>query len=270
MAHNLPIGVFDSGVGGLTVLREMVHALPGERFVYFGDTQRAPYGGKTPETIITYAREITRYLNAWPVKAVVTACNTESAYALEDMRKVTRSPVLGVLEPAVRRTLAVTRTGRVGLMATKATVESGAYQAMLRRHRPDIAVVTSACTKLVPLIEAGETTGSALEAVLRMYLEPLMSADIDTLILGCTHYPLVADRIRAIVGPAVTLVDPARHTATALRRLLETHNLTATVPQGDHVFLASKKTPAMQRLIRSVKADAKLELVDIEALHWQK
>jgi len=209
----LPIGVFDSGIGGLTVLREIRRVLPHEDLVYLGDTARVPYGTKSPATVIRFACEDTQFLVDQQVKAVVVACNTASAWALSTLERRFALPVFGVILPGVRRALAATRSRHIGVIATPATIRSQAYTRALLSRDDALDLVVRDCPLLVPLVEEGWTDGPVTRAVLEEYLGPLLDRGIDTLVLGCTHYPLLKTAIRAVVGPEVTLVDSAESCA---------------------------------------------------------
>lgn len=219
------IGVFDSGVGGLTVLRELRKQVPGEALVYLGDTARVPYGTKSPPTVLRYAQEAARFLLAQRVKLLVVACNTASAVALDDLAERYRVPVVGVIEPGARRALEVTRNGRVGVIGTEGTVRSGAYERALHAGRPDVVVFAAACPLFVPLAEEGWATHEIALLAAREYLAPLLEQGIDTLVLGCTHYPLLKQTLQQVVGPQVQLVDSARETAKAVAACLTARQL---------------------------------------------
>ena len=220
-----PIGVFDSGVGGLTVAREIMRNLPQEKIVYFGDTARVPYGSKSKETIIRYSRQIVRFLKTQEVKAIVVACNTASALALETISEETDVPMIGVVEPGAKVAVETTRNKKIGLIGTRGTVKSGLYQKVIQKEDPEIQVIGQPCPLFVPLVEEGWLKDEITLEVARRYLDPLLSQDIDTLILGCTHYPLLRSLLKSLVGDQVTLVNPAYETALALGRLLEDKGL---------------------------------------------
>ncbi len=225
MKHR-PIGIFDSGLGGLTVVKAIQKELPREKLVYFGDTARIPYGTKGPETIIHYARQIVRFLlKREKVKAVVVACNTSSAWALKALRKEFNIPILGVIEPGAYAAVEATRNGKIGVIGTEGTVYSGAYPEAIRRLKPSLKVVARACPLFVPLVEEGKLSGPLAEAVAREYLKPLLKAGIDTLLLGCTHYPLLKRTLSKVSGPRVRIVDSADETARSLHRNLEIHGV---------------------------------------------
>ena len=216
-----PIGVFDSGVGGLTVAREIMRQIPEERIVYFGDTARVPYGSKSTDTLIRYTRQIIRFLKTRGVKAIVVACNTASAVALEAIRDELDLPVIGVVRPGARVAAQATKNKKIGIIGTEATVNSGMYVKLIQEFLPDAEVIGKACPLFVPLVEEGWTKDPVTEEVARRYLADLQKSDIDSLILGCTHYPLLRHMVGEIMGESVTLVNPAYETAISLRTLLE-------------------------------------------------
>jgi glutamate racemase len=224
------VGVFDSGVGGLTVLRALARALPGEDFLYLGDTARLPYGTKSPESIRRYALQAAALLRDRGVKCLVVACNTASAVALEDLaEEFAPVPVLGVVEPGAAAACAATRSGHIAVVATESTVRGGAYQAAIHRRRPDATVAARACPLFVALAEEGWTDGPIVEAVIHRYLDDLFTegaaAQPDTLVLGCTHFPVLAPAIRKVLGRGVAIVDSAETTAAALEGVLESATL---------------------------------------------
>ena len=204
-----PIGVFDSGLGGLTAVRELARLMPEEDLIYFGDTGRVPYGGRSRDTIVKYARQDVRFLRSFGPKAIVIACGTVSTTALDVLRRENDIPVFGVVGPAVRAAARLAKGGPVGLIGTKATIRSGAYERALARLRPELRVVSEACPLFVPLVENGRTRPGdpVIEQVAAEYLAPMKGEGVDTLILGCTHYPLLREVIRACMGPQVALVD---------------------------------------------------------------
>ncbi|MDH3626358.1 MAG: glutamate racemase [Acidobacteriota bacterium] len=208
-----PIGVFDSGVGGLTVFRALEQAVPGQSLVYLGDTARVPYGTKSAETVRRYATEAGHFMRDHDVKLMVVACNTASAVALEILSEQLSRPVMGVIEAGARQAAASTRNGRIGVIGTRATIGSGAYSRVLAKLN-DAEVVAAACPLFVPLAEEGWVDDDIAEAVARRYLAPIQEADVDTLVLGCTHYPLLKTVIRRVMGEGVTLVDSAEAVAT--------------------------------------------------------
>jgi glutamate racemase len=228
---SLPIGIFDSGVGGLTVLRAVRKRLPHENVIYLGDTARVPYGMKSRRTIERYAVEDAGFLARKGVKMLVVACNTISAMARERLRAEFDLPLLSVLGPGARMATRVTRNGRIGVIATEATVESGAYERAIREASPDreVEIFSRACPLFVPLVEEGETDSQIAHLVAEQYLAPFRKEGIDTLVLGCTHYPLLKSVIKSTIGAtdggSVTLVDSAEATAEETAQLLERHGL---------------------------------------------
>lgn len=222
-----PVGVFDSGVGGLTVAREIMRQLPNEKIVYFGDTARVPYGSKSKETILRYSRQIIRFLKTKGVKAIVVACNTASALALEEIRDEIDMPIIGVVKPGAKVAVEKTVNKRVGVIATEATISSGLYTDYIKAQDADVIVYSKACPLFVPLVEEGWLKDSVTEEVARRYLEELKEQNIDTLVLGCTHYPLLRNMIGKLMGDEVTLVNPAYETAVSLGELLEEKGLAA-------------------------------------------
>lgn len=227
-----PIAVFDSGVGGLTVVSALRRALPSENIVYLGDTARVPYGGKSRVTIERYSEEIVRMLVGDGAKMVVVACNTASALALERLRRVFSIPIEGVIAPGVEAALSATRTGHVAVMGTKATIGSRAYELALRAARPDIRVTGIACPLLVPLIEEGLLEDEVTDIVLDRYLAGIRDSDADTLVLGCTHYPLLSGAIARAAGPGITLVDSAENCARSVGSHLQDAGLRTDESSG--------------------------------------
>ena len=221
----MPIGVFDSGIGGMTVVREIMRQLPNERVIYFGDTARVPYGSKSKETVTRYSRQIVRFLQTQHVKAIVVACNTASACALDELERETDVPFIGVVKPGAKVAARTTRNGRVGVIGTRATIGSGIYTTYIREINPDIQVIGKACPLFTSLVEEGLWQDPVTDEIATRYLSELIDIDIDTLILGCTHYPLIRKAIARIVGDGVALVNPAYETALELRELLGEHNL---------------------------------------------
>ncbi len=222
---NRPVGVFDSGVGGLTVAREIMRQLPNERIVYFGDTARVPYGSKSRETILKFSRQIVRFLQTQQVKAIVVACNSASAYALEELEKEADIPIIGVIKSGARAAISATKNDKIGVIATEATIGSGIYNRYIQEHHPNAAVLGKACPLFVPLVEEGLWEDPVTDEIAGRYLTELIDVGIDTLILGCTHYPMIRSTIGRIMGPEVTLVNPAYETARELKRLLQEKGL---------------------------------------------
>ena len=224
-----PIGVFDSGLGGLTAVHSLWRILPEEDLIYFGDTARVPYGSRSREAILKYARQDVRFLRSFDLKAILIACGTVTTTSLAALQAENDLPMVGVVEPTCRRAVLMTQNKRVGLIATAASVRSGAYEAALRRLDPEVTVFSRACPLFVPLAEAGRIRRGdvVIETVAREYLTPLKNAGVDTLILGCTHYPLLTDVIGDVMGPGVELVSAGEESAFELKRMLKARELRA-------------------------------------------
>lgn len=220
-----PIGVFDSGVGGLTVAREIMRQLPGERIIYFGDTARLPYGSKSKETITRYSRQIIHFLQDKGVKAIVVACNTASAFALDEIRPEMAIPIIGVVRPGAKVAAETSKNGKIGVIGTEGTIGSRIYTKTIQEHNPDAEVIGKPCPLFVPLVEEGWIKDPITVEIAKRYLDFFLKSDIDTLIMGCTHYPLLRSTLRGILGDKVNLVNPAYETAQGLKTLLEEHNL---------------------------------------------
>jgi glutamate racemase len=225
MRESDPIGIFDSGIGGLTVVSQIEAYLPREHIVYFGDTARVPYGTKSKETITKFSVENVEFLIRHHVKIVVVACNTASSLSLDLLKRCFKVPIIGVIRPGARRAASLTSNNRVGVIGTKATIGSGAYQRELRNAKSGITVFSQACPLFVPLVEEGWLDGKVTFEVARHYLGGLKGRGIDTLILGCTHYPLLKGVIRDVMGKGVTLVDSAEEVAMEVDRILDAHAL---------------------------------------------
>lgn len=260
--NDAPIGIFDSGVGGLTVARAISAQLPGESLVYIGDTARSPYGPKPIADVRRYALEILDDLVAQGVKMLVIACNTASAAVLRDARERYDVPVVEVIAPAVRTAMSTTRNGRIGVIGTVGTIGSGAYQDMLEVNE-NLTVFAQACPRFVEFVEAGVTSGPELLAVAREYLAPLVEADIDTLILGCTHYPLLTGVLSYVLGDGVTLVSSAEETAKDVYALLVSHGLERPpgLPPPAHRFLTTGQPDHFREIGRRFLGP-ELDLVD--------
>jgi glutamate racemase len=241
------IGVFDSGIGGLTVLHQIIETLPKENTVYLGDTARAPYGTKSVETVLRYSFENCRFLVDKGVKMIVVACNTSTAIALNRLKENLAMPVIGVIEPGVRRAIKSTKNKKVGVIGTEATIQSGAYTRALKEKDSKIEVYSRACPLFVPLVEEGWTDNAVVEMTVKAYLGSLKQSGIDTLILGCTHYPLLKKAIRKFMGSAVRLVDSAEETAKEVESLLKKATPGKKGGKGVHSFFV---TDAPDRFIK--------------------
>jgi len=218
--NNRPIGIFDSGIGGLTVLKEIINELPAEGTIYLGDTARVPYGVRSPETVTRYSFENTRFLFSKQIKMLVVACNTVSSVSLDAIRKSIDIPVVGVIEPGAKAAVAATRNKRVGVIGTSATIRSGAYTNAIKSLDPSVEVFSLPCPLFVPLVEEGWTEGPVVELTAERYLADLRAKGIDTLVLGCTHYPLLKAVLSKVMGEGVMLIDSAIETAREMRGIL--------------------------------------------------
>jgi glutamate racemase len=268
-----PIGVFDSGVGGLTVVKEIVAAMPNERVIYFGDTARVPYGSKTKETVTKFSAQIINFLLKFDVKAVVIACNTASSNSYESLSKMFNVPIIEVITPGVIAGLAATKTGRVGVIGTEATIRSNAYAVKIKDERASAEVFQAACPLFVPLSEEGfiEPDNQITSLVAQKYLQPLINNKIDTLILGCTHYPLIEACIKNVVGDTIMIVNPARETAAQTKRFLENNGLDNGIGFAENngiesrVFYVSDYSPKFSRICETLLGKVYLpEIIDIE------
>lgn len=238
--YDQPIGVFDSGIGGLTVAQEITRLLPNEQIVYFGDTARVPYGTKSKESVIRFSKDNMNVLLKYGVKLVVIACNTSTSWALTDIRKEYAVPVIGVIEPGSRQATRVTKKNRIGVIATISTVNSHKYQKTIQKILPKAYVVEKACPLFVPLVEEGWLDHQVTEKVAQEYLAHMRQEDIDTLILGCTHYPLLKPVLQKVMGRHVVLVDSATETAREVKDLLTKKSLLRKHPHPPkHTFLVS-------------------------------
>jgi glutamate racemase len=262
-----PIGMFDSGFGGLTVARALIDLLPGEDVVYFGDTGRYPYGPRPLDDVRGFARQITRYLvEQHDVKLVVVACNTAAAAALEMLQFEFDVPVLGVINPGVRAAIAVTTNHRVGVIGTLGTISSGAYQRAVQAHRASVELTCAACPGFVEFVERGETESEQVHVLAERLLDPVKQANVDTLLLGCTHYPFLARTIGAVMGRGVVLVSSADETAFEVRNLLEETGLVRrTANKGRHRFVSSGDAVWFQEVGRRLLGP---EMADVEAHAW--
>ena len=255
---NAPIGVFDSGVGGLTVVREIMRQIPNEKIIYFGDTARVPYGNKSKETITRYSRQIVRFLESQDVKAIVIACNTASAYALSELEKEVNIPIIGVVKPGAKVAAEATKNGKIGVIATEGTISSGIYSSYIKEIKKDAKVIGKACPLFVPLVEEGLWEDPVTDEIARRYLTEFtqQDKDIDTLILGCTHYPLIRSTLSRIAGENVTLVNPAYETARELKELLSEKDLLndKELGLGDnrYQFYVSDKADKFQNFANSI------------------
>lgn len=262
-----PIGIFDSGVGGLTVLRELRRQLPGESTIYLGDEARMPYGPRPAEEILAFTRQAMRWFAGRGCKLVVLACNTATAVALEAVREESAVPVIGVVRPGAAAAISASARRSIGVLATTGTVRSGSYQRALRDLDPLVDVVQQACPKLVPLVESGQAGSAEAEQAVREYVTPLLtdggvvSPVVDTLLLGCTHYPLLRAVIERVAGPGVRVVDSAATTALAVREVLESHHQLRGDGEPAHLICATGPTDRFRAVARTIFGE---DLPDIE------
>ena len=266
MKQNAPIGVFDSGVGGLTVVKEIMSALPNESIVYYGDTARVPYGSKSAETIIAYSRQIARFLMTQEVKAIVVACNTASALALETIKAEFAVPFVGVVKPGAKMAAQATQNKRIGIIATEGTISSGIYEKFLKATSPEVEVFGKACPLFVPLAEEGWLNDTVTKQVAERYLAELKEKQVDALVLGCTHYPLLRGVIGEVMGEGVTLVNPAYETAKELKYVLEDNHLLKNVEDAQppiHKFYVSDGAEKFRRFANTILPCGHLEVEDV-------
>ena len=249
---NRKIGVFDSGLGGLTVVREMQKLLPEESVVYFGDIARLPYGSKSKETITEFSHQIMRFLLKHDVKAVIIACGTASANALEDLQKTYDLPITGVVEPGAREAARTTKNGRIGITGTEATIRSGAYDRLLAGLDPQIKVYSRACPLFVPLVEEGWFKDDITRSVVQRYLAELKTQQVDTLVLGCTHYPLLKRLIGEEIGEEVILVNPSSSVVKEMKEYLLRHDMQSDAEQGEYEFYVSDSTEKFRQFGQQV------------------
>lgn len=264
MINNAPIGVFDSGVGGLTVVKEIMNQIPGESIIYFGDTARLPYGSKSKKTVITYTRQIVRFLMNKDVKAIVIACNTASAFALETVKSEVDIPIIGVVKPGAKVAAETTKNGRIGVIGTEGTIQSGIYNEFLNETNPYVQVFGKACPLFVPLVEEGLIDDPVTLEMARRYISVLLDKGIDTLVLGCTHYPLLRKTIRKVVGSKIELVNPAYETARSLSEVLMEQGLrNDTFQKPNHKFYVSDGAEKFKQFANSILPCEVMETKDI-------
>ncbi len=267
--NNSPIGIFDSGVGGLTVVKEVINALPNESIVYFGDTARVPYGSKSKETVTRFSRQMVNFLLSKGVKAIVAACNTVCSNSLDVLTKEFNIPIIDVLTPGVNSCLAATENNVVGVIGTEATIRSGAYERLLKQKRPEITVYSKACPLFVPLVEEGWTHNSVARMTTQIYLQELIDKNVDCILLGCTHYPLLYNCIKEFVGN-VKIINSAASVALALADFLTKNNLlTSQKPEQkpQYSFFVSDNTLKFSKTCNIVLSESfAANKVDIEKI----
>ncbi len=235
-APDAPIGIFDSGLGGLTVLKAMQKLLPNESYLYFGDTAHVPYGSKSNETVFKYSDQITDFLIGQDVKLIVVACNTSSSVALTKLRQKYRTPVIGVVEPAVKKAVQLTQTQSIGVIGTRATIRSGSYRELIRKNLPDSQTIAKACPLFVSLVEEGWENTVVASEIAQIYLSDMLKDSMDTLILGCTHYPVLMATIQSIVTDQVKLINSGEEVAHTVKNYLKDNDLLSYNPKPSEIF----------------------------------
>ncbi len=262
-----PIGIFDSGVGGLTVVKSLIDRLPGESFIYYGDTANVPYGSKSRAELFKYTHNIIAFLLSREVKTIVVACGTSSSVTVPEIEKTCPVPLLGVVKPGARAATRVTRNGKIGVIATQATVNSGSYAANITAIEPALEIFSAACARFVPMVEAGMFDGPEIRQAVGEYIIPLLQQKIDTLVMGCTHYPFLAPVISDIAGDGVTLVDPAAETIEQLIGILESRALLKdSQVTGGREFYVSGNAESFYRVGKLLLGDviAKVEKIKLD------
>lgn len=261
------IGIFDSGVGGLTVLNEILKVLPHENTAYIGDTARIPYGTKSPATVTRYARQITSFLVEHDIKLLVVACNTASAVSLEALKSEFSIPIVGVIEPGALRAAEATKNGRVGVIGTEATIRSEAYVRAINAVDPTIAVITRACPLFVPLAEEGWVDNEVAWLVARTYLDGFSDAEVDTMVLGCTHYPLLRGVISDVLGEGVTLVDSGQETARTIAATLRRLGiLCESAQKGEHRYYVTDVPDGFKKVANRFLSDRLQDIQQVRLL----
>jgi len=271
LRKDAPIGVFDSGVGGLTVAREIMRQIPNEKIIYFGDTARVPYGSKSRETVIRFSKQIVRFLRTFQVKTIVVACNTASAYAQDVLEAESDIPIIGVVRPGAKAAAETTRNGRIGVIATEATIGSQIYTRYIQELNRNVTIYEKACPLFVPLVEEGLLQDPVTDEIARRYLTELIDIDIDTLILGCTHYPLIRSTVGRIMGDQVALVNPAYETAIKLKTMLSGMDLLNDQAPGlgsnQYQFYVSDKA---EKFVRFANSIIKYGILSAKAVHIEE
>ena len=251
MSVNKPIGVFDSGVGGLTVAKEIMQLLPQEKIIYFGDTARVPYGIKSKETVTKFSLESILFLMKKNVKVVVVACNTSSSLALPSIRRFFNIPIVGVIQPGAKEAVAATRNKRIGIIATRSTIKSLSYVKEIKKIDASVKVFCNACPMFVPLAEEGWLKDRVTLDIAKTYLRPLQKQKIDTLVLGCTHYPLLKNIIHKIMGPRVRLIDSAKQVAQEVRYILDAEGMFSKIKKPKHEFYVTDEQALFKDLAQT-------------------
>lgn len=261
-----PIGVFDSGIGGLTVAKELIKALPDEDLIYLGDTARVPYGTKSERTVIAYSRSNAEFLISKGIKLLVVACNTASSVSIPNLRNELEIPVIGVIEPGAKKAVSVTKSGKIGVIGTPSTISSSAYTKAIHNLDSEIEVYTKACPLFVPLADEGRTEGEIVERIAEDYLSPIKESGIDVLVLGCTHYPLLKNTLHKVMGPEITLVDSAEETTSQIKSVLtEIDLLNESNPKSEREFYLTDVSDTFLSVAGRFLGEKidKIEMVDI-------
>lgn len=245
---NRAIGIFDSGLGGLTCVKKVMELMPNEKIIYFGDTGRVPYGTRSPQTIVKYVRQDINLLESFDIKYIIIACGTASSAALPHIQSEISTDIIGVLDPACRAAVAATKNGKIGVIGTSGTINSGKYVQTIESINPDIQVVSRACPLFVPLVENGYTKGDVVRIIAEEYLAPIRAEGVDTLILGCTHYPLLKDEIQKIIGDNVTLINSGAEAAVAAYEHLKTRNMLSDRKTGETQYYVSDSVNGFEEL----------------------
>lgn len=265
--NNKPIGIFDSGLGGLTAVKELIRILPGESIVYFGDTGRVPYGSRSQETILKYAKQDIAFLQSFDIKIIIAACGTVSSVALPHLENQSGVEVIGVVEPTARAAVRSTKTGVIAVLGTPSTIASGAYEREIKKHKPDAEVYSVACPLFVPLVENGYTNGIVIETIAKEYLNQIPKLP-DTIILGCTHYPLLKSTIRDIMGKEIALIDAGKAAADHVKEILTRNNMLSSGEHADYQYYVSDSASgfsALAEVFLEQKIDH-IEKIDIEKI----
>jgi len=268
MKNNFPIGIFDSGLGGLTVFNQIKKRLPKEKFIYFGDTIHLPYGDKSPKTIIKYSKEISKFLFNKKIKLLVVGCNTASAVALKEISKLSDIPIIDVIKPCVERAVLETNNKLIGIIGTETTISSQAYQKQINKKEKNITVYTKACPLFVPIIEEGLLTHPILEETIKLYLSQLKKTKLDTLILGCTHYPIIKSIIKKEIGPQINIIDSSIVTAEYIQSYLKENKLLSTskIKSEDDFYI----TDISKKFIKISEMFLNMQLVNIQHINIAK
>lgn len=264
---NRAIGIFDSGLGGLTCVKKVMEIMPNEDIIYFGDTGRVPYGTRSRETIVKYVKQDIRFLESFDIKYLIIACGTASSAALPNIVSEVKTDIIGVLEPTCKTAVSATRNNKIGVIGTQGTINSGKYLSTIKELNPNIEIISKACPMFVPIVENGYANHEVARIIIKEYLTPIKESGVDTLILGCTHYPILKDEIQAFMGNGVTLIDSGAETAVEVKRQLEEKGLRSEEKSGAARYFVSDETDSFSELgsmFLAKSIDGKVSKVDIE------